>query len=543
LLTYSREMKDVFKTGAEGVAGGLAQFDPSHANAERRWMRGSLESCVKNVMKSDKLVTNYVATYKFNDPQWAPMLKLPCGNPIAFELRARHINVALRHLVQLGHALYLLRDVQHTVFHPRGIAERAMVTCSQGDGGNRLKTIVVHEGPLDAANPHGDRGVVGVSVAEGMAGPYVRWTMVLERTRRVGAIQAGMGAMDWTLMAPALTGRAQHEEVFLLEKHTAFRSQAAVSAGIVSSAHIAKHPFQYVTEFEAPSPVVADTFNQLAYFCGSQNFLFDAAGGEPLHALAWSQSGGSPIGVPLEVDLPFKVQCSRPEVCEDRGQFGSFGVGSPYSDGAPVFKVSQQLFQGSPEYLYDGLGPSSRPGKWWRQKDCLVAEQAAYYVRDGNIDKLQSFDGVPNPFLKGNGRGLAMLRVDLSNRNTLRREAPASAASTGEATSVHEFATGIRDADDNEDGVKPANATAPMPVGGDVPAVVDSELAAEMGVSEKGAKYLQRAAVGEQREEWQEAARTAGWSKPSDRARARKQSADVAASRIRGARIRPKPMQ
>jgi hypothetical protein len=423
LLTYERAAPSSFlqPSGTGGVAAGLALYSEEQAAGSpgqgRRWMRGGMESCVDKVTKSSRLIANYIATYKFRDPQWAPMLSLPCGNPVGFELRARHVNVSLRHLVQKGHALYLITDTEHTVFHPHGLAERSFVTVSLGRGGDRLKCLLVHEGPVDAANPSGDRDVVGLSVSHSFAMPFDRRKMVVERSRRIGTIQAGMGAMDWALLEPPMVGREKPEDVFLLHNHTQMLSGGMQSAGIVSSINVAKHAYHYVTEFEAPSTVQADIVAQMGFFVGSQHDLLDAKHGEPLHALAWSSQGSLPRGVPLEVDLPFKAQAGRPDVSESRSTYHRGGIGTPFADGAPVFRVDSHIFQGAPEYLYDPAGPSRRSGKWWRQVDSLCGEHVSYYVREGNLRKLRPFEKISNPFASSAGQRkgvFSTLRFDTS---------------------------------------------------------------------------------------------------------------------------------
>lgn len=58
-------------------------------------------------------------------------------------------------------------------------------------------TTILHEGPLDAAEPNGPRGIVAVSFIGGLAGNFERREQLWMRARRTGAMQSEMGVYDY----------------------------------------------------------------------------------------------------------------------------------------------------------------------------------------------------------------------------------------------------------------------------------------------------------------------------------------------------------
>lgn len=402
---------------------------PEHpeAAAARRWMRDANETCVQGVMKSQRLLTNYVATYKFGDPQWRSILALPCGNPVSLELRGRHVVTQLRHLVQKGHAVFVIETTQNTVFHAHGLAERSFVTTSLGKTLDHLVCTMYHEGPLDAANPHGDRGVVAASVVTGRPTAFARKPMLVDRTRRVGGLQAQMGAFSWVTHAPPDVGRRLAHESMLLADHTRVLGGGVFSTGIVSSQQVAQHDTLYMHEFEAPSVCAVEAMSQLAYLTARKGEL--VADGEPLHWGAWITETPWPWAA-LEADLPFKLQASRPTVARKREHFQTRNVGVPFAEGL-FTKLDMHLFQGAPEYVYEGAGPVSRPRKYWSQKDSNPYKTAAYLVRDGNLPQLVPYQRIKNPFEAATTRSFpsAAVSPEAARDVTATRDMPSLVAS------------------------------------------------------------------------------------------------------------------
>ena len=360
----------------------------------RRWVRKGSELCVEGVFRSRKLLTEYVAKYKFDDPQWREMLLLPCGNPIALELKARHCNNALKHLVQKGHAMYYTTHTQHSVLYPRGLAERAHITCAFGTKGERLVTNILHEGPLDAREPLGPRGIVAVSQVQGFGTHFDRKPMLWQRSRRVGALQAHMGAYDWTLWHPDDVGRRQVEDVMLLKPHTKFVGGGATSIGIVSSISVAAHPFHYVGEFDAPMTCSVDAVHQLAHLGAAKSKMVKPK--EALHAVAWITRSPKPY-LPLEVDLPFRLQLSRPQIFHARNEIVNTTVGRPFVDGVPMMQFEALMRQGEEQYIFDD-SVASRPLTFWSQRNSRIFDGEFWFVRDEHVDNLNIAEGLRNPF-------------------------------------------------------------------------------------------------------------------------------------------------
>ena len=376
--------------------GDTADELPPNQLSPRRWCREASEICVEHVLKSKKLLNDFVVTYRWSDPHWAKILALPVGNPIGMEMRARHCNYALKHLVQQGHAFYAIQHTKHSVLHPYGIAERSYVESGRATVGDRLVTQIFHEGPLDSRLPleESPRGVVAISTVQGLANGISRREMLLERSRRIGALQAEVGAQDWELIDPVDVGRKTHDEVMVLAPSTEFFAGGMTTKAIVSSAHVARHPFHFTTDFEAPASTVIDAVHQACHRLAKHHELVKPT--DTLHLLGGTISSRFPF-TPVENDLHFKMQLSRPEVMHSREQYPSTTLGAPLVDGAPIFAVQFGVFQGVENYLYDDQ-PSSRPMKWWQQASSLPYFGNLYFCRDANVAKLRPFEDVPNPF-------------------------------------------------------------------------------------------------------------------------------------------------
>ncbi|CUG71412.1 Hypothetical protein, putative [Bodo saltans] len=409
LLTYPMALMTTPPPQSSLWAAGASGSSESGANSQpaRRWVRDPSELCVSGMFRHSKTLTEYVAKYKFDDPNWNSILELPCGNPISMEMRGRHCNTALRHIVQKGHALYFICASQHTVLHPKGVIEQSHVTCSIGIRGERLRTSIIHEGPVDAAERNGPRAVLGISQVEGYATWFQRKPMLWQRSRRIGGLQAHLGAYDWTMLDPQDVGRQRDTEVMLLgSPHTNMVGGGCNSTGIVSSINISQHPFLFLGEFDAPALTAIEAVQQTAHLVAQSNQLVSkprpssVAGGateiEPLHALGWVTVTPPPY-VPLESDLPFQIQMARPNVYTSRDTYPSTVIGNPFHDGAPVMMVEYNMRQGAEHYLYDD-SPSSRPTKWWSQKANFPYSGMMWLAREGNLEHLVLRDTVHNPF-------------------------------------------------------------------------------------------------------------------------------------------------
>ncbi|KEG09686.1 hypothetical protein DQ04_04811010 [Trypanosoma grayi] len=469
----------------------------------RRWVRGPEELCVASLRRSKNMnkINTYVATYKFDDPQWSPILlpsvvlrpprpaeadahetaegkektgKDPAGavaapaavssppsDPtppfadeassdyrgrvvidhnklVTLECMARHVNFSLRHIVQKGHGVYLLHHAQHSVLHPKGIVEQSFVTCSFGIRGERLRTDIVHVGPLDAMDvldvqtgpgghtrcvfdfqkPNVARGVVAVSQVEGYGTWFQRKPMLWQRSRRIGALQSQLGAFAYDLAAPHAVGKRHECDVFLLAPHMHFFANGAGGAeavGIVASSQVAQQERLYLGEFEAPAMTALDAVHQLAHASALRCRLVtpvssdkkscedEAAEMETLLPVSWATRTPPPY-VPLEADLPFKLQMSRPAVIggeahqhQQQMAYPTGGtVGSPFVGGAPLVLFEYNLHQGVDHYVFDDA-PSARPMKWWSQKSNLPYSGYMYFVRSGRVDSLTPTEEIPNP--------------------------------------------------------------------------------------------------------------------------------------------------
>jgi hypothetical protein len=443
---------------------GAASGGDQGANSQpaRRWVRDPSELCVAGMFRHSKTLTEYVAKYKFDDVNWNSILELPCGNPIAMEMRGRHCNTALRHVVQKGHAMYFICASQHTVLHPRGVIEQSHVTCSIGIRGERLRTNIVHEGPVDAADRNGPRAVLGVSQVEGYATWFQRKPMLWQRSRRIGGMQAHLGAYDWSMLAPQDVGRQRDTEVMLLgSPHTNMVGGGCSATAIVSSINIAQHPFLFLGEFDAPALTAIEAVQQTAHLVAQGNQLVGAPrpsacgntfDSEALHALSWVTITPPPY-IPLESDLPFQIQMSRPVVHSSRDTYPSTVIGNPFHDGAPVMMVEYNMRQGAEHYLYDE-SPASRPTKWWSQKANFPYSGMMWLARDGNLEHLVLRDTVHNPFDRDRRR-TALHRTVAPTVRARRRAARYAAAKRRSETAA------VPDADSSD--APKGDAAAPPP--------------------------------------------------------------------------------
>lgn len=486
----------------------------------RRWVRGPEELCVASIRRSNNVnrMNRYVATYKFDDPQWAPLLlpdvvlrhsgktvrkregkmqeadgavansSLPHGSaqPIplqsssltfshggnnnndnrgnndadnkdycisidynklaTLECIARHVNFSLRHIVQKGHGVYLLHHTQHSLLRPKGIVEQSYVTCSFGVRGERLRTDIVHVGPLDAIDiidvenghnghvrcvfnfqkPNVPRGVVAVSQVEGYGTWFQRKPMLWQRSRRIGALQSQLGAFAYEHAVPHDVGKQHDHDVFLLAPHMRFFGNGAGGAeavGIIASSQVARQQRLYLGEFEAPAITALDAVHQLAHASALRSRLVtpprglatedesgdgdgvvfaDVDRAETLLPVSWATRTPPPY-VPLEADLPFKLQMSKPAVFSDVWQAEAMAayptggtVGSPFVCGAPIVLFEYNLHQGVDHYVFDDA-PSARPMKWWSQKSNMPYSGYMYFVRSGLIDRLSPSEEIENP--------------------------------------------------------------------------------------------------------------------------------------------------
>lgn len=459
--------------------------------AMRRWIRESDELCIASLRRSNNMnrINTYIATYKFDDPQWRPLL-LPevhviprstassavgneaetatavaattieeAGEPPAsaspsslghdvfidynklttIELISRHVNYALRHLVQKGHAMYLVNFAQHSLLEMRGLVESSYVTCSYGIRGERLRTHIVHSGPVDVrevlvvdpetgrvsydfSKPHVRRGVVAVSTVEGYGTWFQRKPMLWQRTRRIGALQSQMGCFNYQLSDAASVGRLRDYEVALLDPHVRMigTDGGAEAVAIVASSQIARNPKLYMGQFEAPIVTAVDAVHQLLHRAALHHELvrpstaYDSSTGgavqlrerlsmERMLPVSWITRTPPPY-VPLEADLPFRIQLSRPSVVHPGSGpeavpviYSTGGsVGSPMVKGVPLSLFEYNIHQGVDHYVFDDA-PSARPMKWWNQKSTIPYNGLVYCMRSGLLDHVEPAESLGNP--------------------------------------------------------------------------------------------------------------------------------------------------
>lgn len=442
----------------------------------RRWVRDADELCVASVHRSNSInhINTYVASYKFDDPQWQPFLlpevqvfaseasssasssadgssgrgggaaaaeavaaevHIDYNKLVTLELISRHANYALRHLVQKGHAMYFVNFAQHSLLHMRGLVETSHITCAFGVRGERLRTYITHIGPLDVRdvievdprtrrvsfNLHKRgvrRGVVALSQVEGYGTWFQRKPMLWQRTRRIGALQSTLGAFGYDLCSPASVGRQRDCEVSLLAPHLRFfgASGGGEAVGIIADSQVAQNSKLYVGQFEAPPIAAVDAVHQLAHAAALQQSLVTPAAGHTPLALARAEqllpvswvTRTPPPYVPLESDLPFKMQISRPTVFAPPPPGSAGGavyphggsVGTPFVVGAPISLMEYNILQGVDHYVYDEA-PSARPLKWWNQKSNTPFNGHLYFVRSRLLDRLQPSEHIANPIAKG----------------------------------------------------------------------------------------------------------------------------------------------
>ncbi|CAJ1020504.1 hypothetical protein NXY56_001836 [Leishmania guyanensis] len=501
---------DEFMGGSSGVAAASEKDDGATAAqtlpAPRRWVRDSDELCIASIHRSNNInrINSYIATYRLDDPQWRPLLLpevhvLPKArtsstdmpktadaqgqqktadhtNPVSssttlsavdgydvfidynklttLELMSRHSNYALRHLVQKGHAMYLVTFAQHSVVQMRGLVEASYVRCAYGIRGERLRTHIIHTGPVDVRDVleihpetlsvsfnlqkrHVRRGVVAVSTVEGYGTWFQRKPMLWQRTRRIGALQSQMGCYDYQLCDSAEVGRLRPYEVSLLAPHVRLvgAQGGANAVALVASSQVAQNERLYMGQFEAPVLTAVDAVHQLIHRIAVHHQLLrpavaEAAGGDAatfedlrlqeLRRLAGMErflpvswvTRTPPPYVPLESDLPFRIQLSRPAVIRTdvrrgptRGKENSKvaatfptggSVGSPFVKGVPLSLFEYNIHQGVDHYIFDDA-PSARPLKWWNQKSNMPYSGYVYGMRSGLLDYVEPAEKLPNP--------------------------------------------------------------------------------------------------------------------------------------------------
>ncbi|KPI84852.1 hypothetical protein ABL78_6080 [Leptomonas seymouri] len=465
----------------------------------RRWVRDADELCIASIHRSNNInrINSYVATYKFEDPQWRPLLlpevhvlpKPPLltssssattppppsssvrenvegfdvfidyNKLTTLELISRHANYALRHLVQKGHAMYLVNFTQHSIVQMRGLVEASYVSCAYGIRGERLRTHILHTGPVDVRETlsidpqsqrvsfnlkkaHVRRGVVAVSTVEGYGTWFQRKPMLWQRTRRIGALQSQMGSYDYQLCDPAEVGRIRSYEVSLLAPHVRLigAQGGADAVALVASPQVAQNERLYMGQFEAPVLTAIDAVHQLAHRVALHHQLIrpavaenDAQRGETTEAedaatatvyedpqlqerrrlagmerllpVSWVTRTPPPY-VPLESDLPFRIQMSRPAVIRTDQQSGNGAaavafptggtVGSPFVKGVPLSLLEYNIHQGVDQYVFDDA-PSARPLKWWNQKSNMPYNGYMYAMRSGLLDYVEPAEKIANP--------------------------------------------------------------------------------------------------------------------------------------------------
>lgn len=426
----------------------------------RRWLREADELCVASMRRSDSLhhMNHYIATYKHDDEQWKPLLlpevctvTPPSGSGLtmgsspmedgkegavdidynkltSLELMSRHANYSLRHIVQRGHAMYFITVSQHSILAMRGLVEASYVSCSFGVKGERLRTHLTHVGPLDARevlrvqrnsatgepryyydlkDPSARRGVVALSLVEGYGTWFQRKPMLWQRARRIGALQAQMGAHTYDLASPESVGRRRDCEVSLLEPHIQLfgggqgtGGGGATAVGLIASPQVAQNSRLYLSQFEAPAITAVDAVHQLAHRSALHHQLIRPAGAAADHSpmerllpVSWTTRTPPPY-VPLEADLPFKVQLSRPSVVDERMAAGT--IGTPLLQGPPISMYEYVMHQGVDHYVFDD-SPSARPMKWWNQRSNMPYNGMLFGVRSSMLDGITPTEYIPNP--------------------------------------------------------------------------------------------------------------------------------------------------
>lgn len=553
-LVLADTLSSNFRTAAAPMTadGGTLPHDVAMSpEASRRWVRDADELCVASIRRSRSIdrINSYVASYKFEDPHWQPFLLpevhvLPCqsgatashafasssgdGNqsgggdggteqedaapPLPYavhvdynkltniELLSRHANFALRHLVQKGHAMYFINYTQHSILEVRGLVEHTSIQCAYGIRGERLRTHMLHVGPLDVRDvieidpktrrvsfnlmkKNVRRGVVAISLVEGYGTWFQRKPMLWQRARRIGALQSQLGAFEFSLCPCETVGRVRDYEVSLLEPHTRTLGAAGgmESVGIIASSQVAQNRKLYMGQFEAPVITAMDAVQQLAHRSalnqrlvrrpeetdGQARVAEDSAAAPVAGVPAASSRGsGGPHGdriadihrrlsmerllpvawvtrtpppyVPLEGDLPFKLQLSKASVFHTEGPtpalFPSGGtVGTPFVKGVPLSLMEYVMHQGVDHYVFDDA-PSARPMKWWNQKSNMPYNGHMYFVRSGLLDHVVPAEHYPNPMAPAaeahRRSSTTTQRRKRQQRRALRKKTAVAAAAT-----------------------------------------------------------------------------------------------------------------
>ncbi|KNH01750.1 hypothetical protein XU18_5118 [Perkinsela sp. CCAP 1560/4] len=377
--------------------------DASEINP-RRWVRDPFETCVLKTQRVSDILPHYLAYYKFADYTWRPILCVPAGDPVGLETRARHIAYELRHLSEFGHAIWSTTKTQHSVFHPRGIIERSYVECTYVKGNRqKLQCYIRHEGLRDGDDPESKRGLIAVSMVFTLSGPEDRWSMLVCRSRRNGAMSGGLGALTLRLVKPELVGKKQQEEVFLLDPHTNVIGNGLSARCIASCWNICKHPHLYVHPMEVPVSIGLDSVMQgIHYTALTENRLI--APGEQMICLAFSVESYHPYP-PIEAELPYTISLSSPVVFspEDMKWEDSGSIGTPLLDGGPIQRYSAAITVGFAQFSDQRtMHPIENAQRWWAHKDETPYRITMYTTRSAHLPKLFSADSIhENPFEKG----------------------------------------------------------------------------------------------------------------------------------------------
>ena len=367
----------------------------------RRWVRNPNETCVLKVPRVSDILPNYIAYYKFADYTWRPILLLPAGDPVALETRTRHIAYELRHLSEFGHALWVTEKTRHSVYYPHGIIERSYVECTYYKGNRqRLQCFVRHEGLVDGRDPASKRALIAVSMIWTLSCPEDRWQMLICRSRRTGAMSAGLSALRLRLMPPELVGKRDINESFMLEPHTTVVGNGLSARCIASCWNICKHPHLYVHPMEVPAAVGLDSVMQAIHYTAlTTNRLIQR--GEKMVCLAFSVETAHPFP-PIEAELPYTVALSSPTVFspKDMTWGETAGVGQPLVEGGPIQRYSASITVGFAQYIDHRQEVSiERAHQWWAQKDETPYRVTMYTTRDAHLRKFHVTDTTTrNPF-------------------------------------------------------------------------------------------------------------------------------------------------
>ena len=367
----------------------------------KRWVRDPFETCVLKAPRVSDILPHYVAYYKFADYTWRPILLLPAGDPVALETRARHVAYELRHLSEFGHAVWVTTKTAHSVYYPRGVIERSYVECTYFKGNRqRLQCYIRHEGLIDGGDAGSERGLIAVSMVHTLSGPEDRWEMLICRSRRNGAMSAGLSALNLKLISPALVGKRQIEEVFLLEPHTEVVGSGLSARCIASCWNVCKHPHLYVNPMEVPVAVGLDSIMQgIHYTALTANKLVQR--GERMACLAFSVESFHPFP-PIEAELPYGISLSSPVVFApgDATWEDSQAIGRPFVEGGPVQRYAAAITVGFAQFCdHRTMTPLEKAHKWWAHHDETPYRVVMYTTRESHLRSFYSTDMVTdNPF-------------------------------------------------------------------------------------------------------------------------------------------------